>query len=392
MGAPPNGHPLMGIPVVISTNGLGLPVKQVASGACEMTVATNGWGIPIVLSDRGVPFIVTGGGTPTPTPTPSIPTPVIMQESAAGTTPYAISWADDPAILANMFIDVQRATGTTQADAKNNLTLGVLNGEAIQQLTEENLISPADIVLADMTATPTGVPIAEWVRFGHEDGLGGYVWGEFSNQVSDDIAPAASSAVLATTNSVNKSPYIDVTGSPALIAAVNNVIGSSVCVRTTTTAIGKKHLEVTINGIVNHIELGLIESTADLGGVNTNPYAGSSGKANGCAILFDTSTSTAIFANGATASGTTPALVAGDKIVFEFDNQTSPTSVPVNVWHRRSTTDTLIAALTLTSQIPTNLTFYGGGGSNSGPVDGWTVNFGATAFSKTVSSGYGPYG
>lgn len=50
-----------GIPVVISTNGLGTPVKSVTSGGPVMTVATNGLGMPIVLSDRGSPFVVEDG-------------------------------------------------------------------------------------------------------------------------------------------------------------------------------------------------------------------------------------------------------------------------------------------------------------------------------------------
>lgn len=50
----------MAIPVVIATNGLGIPVKQVASGATEMEVANNGFGVPIVLADSGAPYVVTG--------------------------------------------------------------------------------------------------------------------------------------------------------------------------------------------------------------------------------------------------------------------------------------------------------------------------------------------
>lgn len=55
-----------GIPVVIATNGLGTPVKQVTSGAPVMTVATNGLGAPIVLTDRGAPFVVQGGASTAP--------------------------------------------------------------------------------------------------------------------------------------------------------------------------------------------------------------------------------------------------------------------------------------------------------------------------------------
>jgi hypothetical protein len=53
---------MSGIPVVISENGFGLPVRQVDSGAPVMTVADNGFGMPIVLSDRGAPYVVQGGG------------------------------------------------------------------------------------------------------------------------------------------------------------------------------------------------------------------------------------------------------------------------------------------------------------------------------------------
>lgn len=55
----------MPIPVTISANGFGLPVRQVTSGAPTMQV-TDGLGIPIVLSDLGVPFVVLGAGEPTP--------------------------------------------------------------------------------------------------------------------------------------------------------------------------------------------------------------------------------------------------------------------------------------------------------------------------------------
>lgn len=49
----------MPIPVVISTNGFVLPVRQVDGGAPVMQVAAIG--IPIVLSDLGVPMVVLGG-------------------------------------------------------------------------------------------------------------------------------------------------------------------------------------------------------------------------------------------------------------------------------------------------------------------------------------------
>lgn len=52
----------MGIPVVIATNGRGIPVKQVEKNAPVMEVAKSGLGMPIVLSDRGIPAVVKGAG------------------------------------------------------------------------------------------------------------------------------------------------------------------------------------------------------------------------------------------------------------------------------------------------------------------------------------------
>lgn len=51
---------VQGVPVVVSSNGKGLPVKQVTKNAPLMTVSPNGKGLPIVLSNNGAPFVVQG--------------------------------------------------------------------------------------------------------------------------------------------------------------------------------------------------------------------------------------------------------------------------------------------------------------------------------------------
>lgn len=48
-----------GIPVVIVESG-GVPVTAVEADAPVMTVAANGIGLPITLSDNAPPFIVQG--------------------------------------------------------------------------------------------------------------------------------------------------------------------------------------------------------------------------------------------------------------------------------------------------------------------------------------------
>ena len=56
----------MGIPVVIAENGIGIPVRPVEANAPVMTIANNGYGAPIVISDLGAPFIVDGYAPPEP--------------------------------------------------------------------------------------------------------------------------------------------------------------------------------------------------------------------------------------------------------------------------------------------------------------------------------------
>lgn len=48
-------------PVVIASNGLGVPVTPVEADAPTAVVADNGLGIPIVIAEKnGVPMVVTG--------------------------------------------------------------------------------------------------------------------------------------------------------------------------------------------------------------------------------------------------------------------------------------------------------------------------------------------
>ena len=50
-----------GIPVVISTNGLGVPVIPVQGKAPLMTVASNGLGLPIIPVEKNAPpFVIEG--------------------------------------------------------------------------------------------------------------------------------------------------------------------------------------------------------------------------------------------------------------------------------------------------------------------------------------------
>lgn len=93
----------MSIPVVIAQSGLGMPVRQIESGAPVMQVASNGLGMPIVLSDLGAPFVVLGAAPDPVAPSlqsaPSIsPTSgqtgtafTVTRASFSGTEPITVS-------------------------------------------------------------------------------------------------------------------------------------------------------------------------------------------------------------------------------------------------------------------------------------------------------------
>lgn len=48
------------IPVVIAENGLGVPVRPVEENAPVLTIASNGLGAPITISDNGTGSFVAG--------------------------------------------------------------------------------------------------------------------------------------------------------------------------------------------------------------------------------------------------------------------------------------------------------------------------------------------
>lgn len=50
----------MATPVVIATNGRGIPVSPTTVYGAPAIIATNGKGTPIVISTRGIPMIISG--------------------------------------------------------------------------------------------------------------------------------------------------------------------------------------------------------------------------------------------------------------------------------------------------------------------------------------------
>ncbi len=114
---------MSGIPVVISTNGFGIPVKQVTDNAPVMTVSTNGYGTPIVLSDFGTPFIVEGGGGPTPTLRP-VHSPIIFIGDGIGATGSAPGRANFPTrVIEGMNGRVRGTAGWNLHDSGDSMLL-----------------------------------------------------------------------------------------------------------------------------------------------------------------------------------------------------------------------------------------------------------------------------
>lgn len=104
---------------------------------------------------------------------------IAEQTSTQGSKPFTWRVRDNVQIVAGDFWNVQRATSIA------NLNAGTLNGDAIQQITPQDLAG-GDVTITGLSATPSG-PLALRVRTGREDGQGGYVWNEWSNILTDTI-------------------------------------------------------------------------------------------------------------------------------------------------------------------------------------------------------------
>lgn len=52
---------MSGVPVIVATNGRGIPVVSVTKNAPAATVATNGKGVPVVIvAKNGAPLVISG--------------------------------------------------------------------------------------------------------------------------------------------------------------------------------------------------------------------------------------------------------------------------------------------------------------------------------------------
>lgn len=89
----------MSIPVVIAENGHGLPVRAVEADAPVLTVAGNGLGAPVVISERGAPFVIEGLG-------PSGQAQMLADD--AGGIAQPMTWDDEAGVSQPMMWDVDQ--------------------------------------------------------------------------------------------------------------------------------------------------------------------------------------------------------------------------------------------------------------------------------------------
>ncbi|QDZ07457.1 hypothetical protein FPZ24_08165 [Sphingomonas panacisoli] len=121
---------------------------------------------------------------------PGITAPVISQTSSAGVNPLLWTTAENATFFPGFFWNVQTATGANTTVAQANLLAGTTTANIIQQIEPGDLAGNV-VTFAGLTTTSTPGPIALRERVGSDDGMGGYIWGPYSNVIADTIVAQA---------------------------------------------------------------------------------------------------------------------------------------------------------------------------------------------------------
>lgn len=152
---------MAGVPVVIVEKN-GVPVRPVDNGAPVLTVADNGLGTPIIITDKGAHFVVQGLATPpVNTAVPVITGTPRVGQSLSGSTG---TWTGTPTpTYTRQWLrngtDISGATGATYAlvaaDAGANITLRVTATNNAGSATATS----AAVGPVTMTPTNTAAPV-----------------------------------------------------------------------------------------------------------------------------------------------------------------------------------------------------------------------------------------
>jgi hypothetical protein len=200
-------------------------------------------------------------------------------------------------------------------------------------------------------------------------------WVEISGTVS------ASVAVLSTITGFDKKSNLSVTGSPALVAQGNASVGAPQCSRASLAVAGQRAFEVTITNYTNNtIVFGLEDRTTNLNSGTPAP-----GSSNAAGVAFRvSSTGFNLLRHGVSvSSGSGSNCATGDVFSIVFDT----TAGTMKVYRTRSATTVQVGS-TMTGISLSVWNAYVG----TYTASTITANFGATAFTRALDSGYSIYG
>lgn len=209
-----------------------------------------------------------------------------------------------------------------------------------------------------------------------------------SNVAATSGGGAPAGVALVSTNGTDKNANVTLSNGNLTAVGASTTTGTFWGDRADTAKTGKRQFEITIgSGYVDigppALYFGIDDGSADFSSITTAP--GKSG--NGLVMRLGFTTGNPSFAtyyNGANAdANTSDGIVPGDIVTLEYDT----VGGTANFYKTHSGTTTLLSGPLNSLSISTyNRAFIGVEGTAN-----LTVNFGATSFAHTLSSGYSAY-
>jgi hypothetical protein len=302
----------------------------------------------------------------------ALSSPSVSVTSAAGDPP-AIDLTINADHYAGYYLDIQRSTSGAKNPSDNSYVSPTLN--ISHQITPSEVaalaIPPANLA-ADGYFDPSGAYFQQY-RIRREDGALS-PWVEISGTVT------ASVAVLHSVTGADKNQYLSVSGTPKLVATGTNGVGAAHCSRATVAATGKRQFEVTVTSYGNNnIAIGVENGTTNL---NSGFPAPGISNANGVGLRIS-NTAFAIFKAGVSVSSGSTSVATGDVLTMTYDSTAGTAS-----FYRTRSGTTIQIGSTVTGISLSAWNAYLGCWS-AGTL---TANFGASAFTRALDTGYSYYG
>src|ERR1043166_5909440 len=187
---------------------------------------------------------------------------------------------------------------------------------------------------------------------------------------------------LASTTGYDKNQYITV--SSGLTMAFNTANSADTFVRPTQDALGKVQFEVTLttNGGNTDLRIGLDDGKNDL---SVNGFTPGFAGRRGALFYLQNAGAWQTWVDGANVGSGSTGIQAGDVFSLEYDTAAHTATL----YKTRSGTTTTVGTI---SSIPADYTRpFIGGYQGAAPLGTYTVNFGASSFTRTLSSGYSSF-